>query len=186
MDFIAKPFGWLMMFLFDFAKNYGLAVILFSLVVKVILLPFQMKSKHSMMRTSRLQPKMAGASEEARGEQAEVLNEEVAKLYKEEKINPMSGCLWSLIPFPIILALYYAIREPLTTMMGVAREPCQPGRRHIYNKIIGCCDQRLSLRRWRQLTNLKDGYIQIRQAGFITNHFGRICRLESAAAAAAL
>ncbi|SHI13166.1 YidC/Oxa1 family membrane protein insertase [Sporobacter termitidis DSM 10068] len=120
MDFITKPFGWLMMVLYEFTKSYGLAVIIFALVVKLILLPFQAKSKHSMMRTSRLQPKMKEL-EKKHGANKQKYNEEVAKLYREEKINPMSGCLWSLLPFPIIIALFYAIRQPLTTMMGVPK-----------------------------------------------------------------
>jgi YidC/Oxa1 family membrane protein insertase len=125
-DFITKPFGWLMMALFEFTKNYGLAVILFALVVKVILLPFQMKSKRSMMRTSRLQPKMKEL-EKKHGANKQKYNEEVQKLYKEEKINPMSGCLWSLLPFPIIIALFAAIRQPLTIMMNVTASLLKEG-----------------------------------------------------------
>ena len=119
-DFITKPFGWLLMFLYELVNNYGLAVILFALVVKVVLLPFQMKSKRSMMRTSRLQPKLKEL-EKKHGANKQKYNEEVAKLYKEEGVNPMSGCLWSLIPFPIIIALFSAIRNPLTIMMGVPK-----------------------------------------------------------------
>ena len=58
MSYIARPFGWLLLQLYELTANYGIAVILFALIVKVILLPFQMKSKKSMLKTSRLQPKM--------------------------------------------------------------------------------------------------------------------------------
>ncbi len=109
-----------MMILFEFTKNYGLAVILFALVVKAILLPFQMKSKKSMMRTSRLQPKLKEL-EKKHGANKQKLNEETQKLYKEEKINPMSGCLWSMLPLPIILALFQAISNPITIMMNVPK-----------------------------------------------------------------
>ena len=125
-DFITKPFGWLMMALFEFTKNYGLAVILFALVVKVILLPFQMKSKRSMMRTSRLQPKLKEL-EKKHGANKQKLQEEQQKLYREEHINPMSGCLWSLLPFPIILALFAAIRQPLTIMMNIPKSFLEAG-----------------------------------------------------------
>ncbi|NLT13437.1 MAG: membrane protein insertase YidC [Clostridiales bacterium] len=164
-DFITKPFGWLMMVLFEFTKNYGLAVILFALVVKVILLPFQMKSKRSMMRTSRLQPRMKEL-EKKHGANKQKYQEEVQKLYKEEHINPMSGCLWSLIPFPIIIALFSAIRQPLTIMMGIAQELIAEGG-IIYNKIVELATANAP-DKLAVLTNLKDSYIQIKQAQFIS------------------
>ena len=120
-DYIAKPFGWLLLTLNNLVGNYGVAVFLFALVVKLILLPFQMKSKKSMMRMSALQPQIAELQKRHEGNPRK-LQEETSKLYKEEHVNPMSGCLWSLIPFPILLALYRAIRFPLTTMMGVSSD----------------------------------------------------------------
>lgn len=105
MEFIAKPFGMLLMWLYEFTSNYGIAVILFALIVKIILLPFQLKSKRSMMRTSLLQDKMKEI-EKKHGANKQKYNEEVQKLYQEEGINPMSGCIWTLIPFPILIALY--------------------------------------------------------------------------------
>ena len=154
-DFITKPFGWLILVLYQFTTNYGLAVILFALIVKGILLPFQMKSKRSMMRTSRLQPRMKEL-EKKHGANKQKYNEEVQKLYKEEKINPMSGCLWSLLPFPIILALFSAISSPLTIMMNVPKALLDPGGA-IYNlleKMGGPI--------------AKANYLQIHQAEFIS------------------
>lgn len=121
LDAIAKPFGWLMMGLYELTGNFGVATILFSLCVTLVLLPFMAKSKKSMMRTSRLQPRITELQRRHEGNQQK-LNEEMAKLYREEKINPMSGCLWSLIPFPILIALYSVIRQPLTKMMGLGAE----------------------------------------------------------------
>lgn len=121
MSYITMPFSWLLTVLYNLTTNYGVAVILFALIVKLILLPFQMKSKRSMMRTTRLQPRLKELEKRHEGNKQKY-QEEVAKLYKEEKINPMSGCLWSLIPFPILIALYSVIRQPLTKMMGLAAE----------------------------------------------------------------
>ena len=159
MEFVTKPFGWLLMLLYELVNNYGLAVILFALVVKVILLPFQMKSKRSMMKTSRLQPKLKEL-EKKHGANKQKYNEEVQKLYKEENINPMSGCLWSLIPFPIIIALFSAIRNPLTIMMGVAKSLIEEGGA-IYNKLMELG--------WANTLN--KNYVQIDQAQFISQHF---------------
>ena len=121
MDFIAKPFGWLLMWLYELTNNYGVAVFLFALVVKVVLLYFSAKSKKSMMRQSRFTPYLKELEARYEGNKQKY-QEEVAKLYKEEGINPMGGCLWSLLPFPILLALYRAIRFPITIMMGVSQE----------------------------------------------------------------
>ena len=68
------------------------------------------------MRTSRLQPKLQELQRRHEGN-PQRLNEETSKLYREEHINPMSGCLWSLIPFPILIGLYSVIRQPLTRML---------------------------------------------------------------------
>ena len=113
---ITKPFAWLMVWLYEHTGNYGIAVILFALAVNLILTPFMAKSKKSMMRSSRLAPKIAELQRRHEGNQAK-LNEEMQKLYREEGVNPMSGCLWSLIPFPILIALYSVIRQPITRMM---------------------------------------------------------------------
>ena len=118
---ITKPFAWLMLKLYDLTGSYGFAVILFALVVNVILAPFMAKSKKSSMRTTRLQPKIQELQKRHEGNQQK-LNEEMQKLYQEEGINPMSGCLWSLIPFPILIALYSVIRQPLTRMLFVGEE----------------------------------------------------------------
>jgi YidC/Oxa1 family membrane protein insertase len=156
-DFITKPFGWLMMFLYEFTTNYGLAVILFAFVVKAILLPFQMKSKRSMMRVSRLQPKLKEL-EKKHGANKQKLQEEQQKLYREEKVNPLSGCLWSLLPFPIIIALFQAISNPLTIMMNIPKTLLEKGGA-IFDKLP-------------ETLQSAQGYLQIKQAQHIAQNFG--------------
>ncbi len=121
MDFIYVPFTWLLMTLYAFVKNYGIAIILFALIVKLILLPFNMKSKKSMMKSTRFTPRMKEL-EKKYGDNKQKYNEEVAKLYKEEGIKPLGGCLWSLIPFPILIILYSCIRMPFTRLMRFTTE----------------------------------------------------------------
>ena len=123
-DYIVWPFARLMEFLYNWTQNYGVSVILFALVVNLILLPFMAKSKKSMMRMTRFQPRMKALEKKYEGNQQKY-QQELAKLYKEEKVNPMSGCLWSLIPFPILIALYSVIRQPLEKMMGISEEGVQ-------------------------------------------------------------
>ncbi|MDR1065628.1 MAG: YidC/Oxa1 family membrane protein insertase [Oscillospiraceae bacterium] len=117
-DAIAVPFGMLLMWLYEFCKNYGLAVIFFAIIVNLILLPFQMKAKRGTMRQARIQPKIKEL-EKKHGANRQKYQQEVANLYKEEGVSMTGGCLWSLLPLPIMLALYRAISLPLTTMMRV-------------------------------------------------------------------
>lgn len=118
---ITKPFAWLLLQYYELTGSYGWAIILFALTVNLVLMPFMAKSKKNMMRTSRLQPRLQELQKKHEGNQQK-LNEETSRLYREEHINPMSGCLWSLIPFPILIALYSVIRQPLTRMLYMTEE----------------------------------------------------------------
>ena len=81
-------------------RSYGVSLILFTLVIKLILLPFQMKSKKSMVRMSRMSGKMQEIQKKYANNQLK-MQEEMQKFYQEEGFNPMSGCLWSFLPLPI-------------------------------------------------------------------------------------
>ena len=118
-EFICRIFAWPLVRFYEATGNYGLALIVFALMVNLIMTPFMAKSKKSMMRSSRIQPKIQELQRRHEGNQQK-LNAELQKLYQEEGINPMSGCLWSLIPFPILIALYSVIRRPITRMMFCA------------------------------------------------------------------
>ena len=115
--YICVPFAALMRLFYNLTGSYGVAIILFTLVIKLILLPFQMKSKKSMVRMSRMSGKIEEIRKKYANNQAK-MNEEMQRFYQEEGLNPMSGCLWSFIPFPILLALYYIIREPIVYFMN--------------------------------------------------------------------
>lgn len=121
MSFITKIFAWPLKEFYLLTGNYGIAILLFTLLVNLILLPFMAKSKKSTMRTARLQPRMQELQRKYNGNPQQY-QQAVSKLYRDEKINPMSGCLWSLLPFPILIALYSAIRQPLTKMMELGED----------------------------------------------------------------
>ncbi len=118
MDFIITPFSWLLNVFYDFTQNYGLAIILFAFVVKVVLFPMSLKGKKSMIQMSMLSGKLDQLKKQYGKDQARY-NQEMQKLYEKEKINPMGGCLWSFLPLLILLPLYAIIREPLKHMMGL-------------------------------------------------------------------
>lgn len=118
MEFIKIPFGYLLDWLYQFAGNYGVALILFSLIVKVVLLPMNMKSKKSSLKMARVAP-LAKALEAKYADDKNQYQIELMKLYKEEGISTMGGCLWSFVPLLIMLPLYYVIREPITYVMHI-------------------------------------------------------------------
>ncbi len=118
---ITTPFSWVLLTLYNFCHSYGLALILFSLIVKLILLPFSVKSKKNMVKMGRLSPKLKALEKQYKNDRNKYA-EETQKLYRQYGINPMSGCLWSILPLPIMLGLYGVVRRPLTNLMKLTAE----------------------------------------------------------------
>lgn len=116
---LIRPLGLILMGIFSLVKNYGVALILFTLIVKLILLPFMYKQKKNMKKMNLVQAESA-AIQKRYAKNKEKMNEEINKLYEREGVNPMGSCLLSFITLPIMMALYYAVREPMTYMMGLS------------------------------------------------------------------
>ena len=120
-DIIRIPFGYMLEFLYNFSGNYGLALILFGIAIKLILLPVSAKSKKSMMKMSRMAPRVK-ALEAKYGDDKTKYQMEVMKLYKKEGVSTTGGCLWAFVPLLILIPLYQVIREPMVYMMHLSRE----------------------------------------------------------------
>ena len=121
-EFIAVPFGYLLDFLYRLTGNYGVSLLLFGIVVQLVLLPITAKSKKSMKKMSRLQPRMKAIQEKYANDQAKQ-QEALQALQREEGVGMgCGGCLWSLLPMLILLPLYSVIRQPLTYMLGASTE----------------------------------------------------------------
>lgn len=118
---IVEPFGWVLRTCYNLIGSYGVAIIIFTIFAKAILLPFQMKSKKSMVDMQRLQPKLKEL-EKKYGNDKERYSLEVQKLYKKEKVSMLGGCLPLLITFPIMIGLYSVVRQPLTHIFGLSAE----------------------------------------------------------------
>lgn len=118
---IVRPLGLILMAIWSLVHNYGLALILFTLVVKLILLPFMYKQKKSMKKMSLVQAESA-VIQKRYAKNREKMNEEMSKLYEREGVSPMGSCLLSFITLPIMMALYYAVRQPMKYMMGLSTE----------------------------------------------------------------
>lgn len=119
MQILLSPFVWVLQLFYNLFQNYGLALILFAILVKLILFPFSLKGKRGMIQMNMLSGKMQKL-QKMYGNNKEKYNEEVQKLYAKEKVNPMSGCLWSFLPLLILLPLYAIIRQPLSYMMSLS------------------------------------------------------------------
>ena len=112
---IAKPLLWILELLYGLIGNYGIAIIVLTLIVKLCLYPLYIKQTKSMAKMSTVQPKMQ-ALQNRYANDKEMLNVKMAELYKEEGFNPMSGCLPMIIQMPIIMGLFALLRNPLMYM----------------------------------------------------------------------
>ena len=121
-DLITVPFGWLLGFLYEATSNYGVAMIIFGILVQAIMLPINAKSKKSMMKMSRLQPRIQEIQKKYANDQQKQ-NEAIQQLQKEEGASMgMGGCLWSFVPLLILIPLFTVIREPITYILGESAE----------------------------------------------------------------
>ena len=121
-DLIRVPFGWLLGFLYDLTSNYGFAMIIFALIVQAVLTPINAKSKKSMMKMSRLQPRIQEIQKKYANDQQKQ-NEEIQKLQREEGASMgMGGCLWAFIPLLILIPLFTVIREPIKYILSESLE----------------------------------------------------------------
>ena len=121
MKLLLTPFIWVLNFFYGLTGSYGLALILFAVVFKLILFPFQLKGKKSMIQMNMLNGQMQKLQKQYAKNQQKY-QEEVQKLYERAGVNPMSGCLWSLLPILILLPLYAIIREPLVYIMNLSAD----------------------------------------------------------------
>ena len=160
-EFICKIFAWPLVKFYELTGSYGLAVVFFALLVNLLMTPFMAKSKKSMMRSTRLQPRIQELQKRHEGN-PQKLNAEMQKLYSEEGVNPMSGCLWSLIPFPILIALYSVIRRPLTRMMFVTQE------------VVDTLQNFFVEQGWYIIPEKADAYVEIKLAEIAHTHWDEV------------
>lgn len=115
---ITRPLGFIIEMIYNFVQNYGLAIILFTVVVKLILLPLNIKSQKAMRKQQKIQPIITKLQEKYKNDQ-EKLQREMMKVYKDNNVSMMGGCLPMLIQMPILIGLYQVIQRPITFLAGV-------------------------------------------------------------------
>ena len=118
---IVRPLGLILLSIFKAVHSYGLAVILFALIVKLICIPLAIKGKKSMLAMTAMNAEMQQLQKKYANNRVK-LNEEIQALYERRGVSPMSGCLPQFIPLPIMMGLYYAVQQPLQYIVGLSRE----------------------------------------------------------------
>jgi len=122
MDWIASIMGWILRSLYDATASYGLAIILFTVFIKLVLIPLTLKQQRAMKETQELQPVLEAIQKKYANNQ-EKMAIELQKVYTEKKINPMSGCLLLLIQLPLIYAMFFAVAQPVKFMYPEIQSP---------------------------------------------------------------
>jgi len=102
-------------------QNYGLSIIFFTILVRILLLPLAVKQYRSLAKTQEIQPKLEELKKRYKNDK-DKLNQEMIKLYQENNINPAGGCMPLLIQMPILISLYWVISSPLKYMFGKTDE----------------------------------------------------------------
>ncbi len=118
MSFLANLFGYILNFLYNYLQNYGWAIIIFSILLKLVLLPFTIKQQKTMKKTAKVQEKLKDIQLKYRSD-PEKLNRETLDLYKREKVSPFSGCLSAILQLLIFLSVFYLVSRPLTYMKKI-------------------------------------------------------------------
>ena len=120
-EFFANMFGYLLQWMYNLVDNYGLAIILFTVTIKIILIPLSIKQQKTMKKSAELQEKMKVIQFKYKNDQ-EKMNQEIMSLYKTEKMSPFSGCLTAIIQMLLLLSIFYLVRSPITFMQKLPQE----------------------------------------------------------------
>jgi len=119
--FFADLFGYVLNFLYQLIGNYGIAIIIFSILAKLIMLPLTIKQQKTMKKTAKIQEEMKQIQFKYKND-PEKMNQEVMALYKREDMSPFSGCLSSIVQIILVLAVFILVSSPLTYMVKLDKE----------------------------------------------------------------
>lgn len=116
--FFANIFGYVLNFIYELVKNYGLAIIIFSVLIKILMIPISIKQQKTIKKSAKIQSKMKEIQFKYKNN-PEQLNQATMELYKSENMSPFSGCLSGIIQIILLFAVFYLVRSPLTYMKKV-------------------------------------------------------------------
>lgn len=121
MAFFANIFGYLLNFIYNIIGNYGWAIIIFSIVIKLLMLPLSIKQQKTLKKNNKIQAKMKEIQFKYKND-SERLNQATMQLYKEENVSPFSGCFSAIIQLVLLISIFYLVRSPLTFMKKIDSE----------------------------------------------------------------
>lgn len=120
-DFLANIFGYFLSFLYNIVNNYGIAIILFTLIIKLLLLPLSINQQKTMKKSAKIQAKMKVIQFKYKNDPNK-MNQEMMNLYKTEKMSPFSGCLPAIVQLLLLFSVFYLVRSPITYMIKIPTE----------------------------------------------------------------
>ena len=115
-NFLANIFGYVLNFIYNIVQNYGWAIIIFTVLLRLVMLPISLKQQKTMKKSAELQDKVKEIQKKYSNDQVRQ-SQEVMELYKREKMSPFSGCLSSIIQIIIVISIFYLVSRPLTYMV---------------------------------------------------------------------
>ena len=120
-QFFANIFGYVLNFIYGIVNNYGISIILFTIFLKLIMLPISINQQKTMKKSAKVQVKVKEIQEKYKNDPTR-MNQEVMDLYKKENMNPFSGCLTSIVQIVLVISMFYLVSRPLTYMKHVDGE----------------------------------------------------------------
>lgn len=144
MSIILTPFAKLLLLFYNVTGSYGVALILFSLVIRLVLFPVFLKGRKGMLGMSGLAEKQK-VLQQKYARDREKYSRELQKLYEEEGVKPSAGCLWSLLPLPFLMVLYAIIRQPLTYLLNMSQDQFNVVSNLLYGNVLDYKNQQLQM-----------------------------------------
>lgn len=135
MSIILTPFAKLLLLFYNMTNSYGIALLLFALVVRIVLFPLFLKGRKSMMAMSGLADQQKFIQQKY-GRDRERYSIELQKLYEKEGVKPSGGCLWSMLPLAVLIPLYGIVRKPLTNLLGMTKDQFNAVSNLLYGEVL--------------------------------------------------
>ena len=123
-NFFANIFGYILNIIYNTVNNYGIAIIIFTILLKLVMLPISIKQQKTMKKSAKLREEM-NSIQDKYSNNPEKMNQEIMSLYKRENMSPFSGCLSSIVQIILLFSVFYLVRSPLTYMKKVDNEVIQ-------------------------------------------------------------
>ncbi|HOM02271.1 MAG TPA: YidC/Oxa1 family membrane protein insertase [Acetivibrio sp.] len=180
MGVISRALGQILVFIYENLafESYGLAIILFTIFVKLLLLPLTIKQYKSSMKMQEIQPLIREIQRKYKND-PQMQNQELLKVYQEHNFSPTSGCLPALIQLPIMVSLYYVIREPLTYMFNMTKDQIEALVNELNQAANGLSQINMKSIYYQIEAALRSGKLDVvENIGFIKFDLGKIPKLN--------